>query len=186
MAEIPHNEEEERHDNDEQEVFPKDSMDISDQIGRALELYSPFLLKKLNETLEGAMNDHIAGMIREEVAIAVQSEFIKRDSSGKDGDGGDKEVETPVLPFKHKFSYKDFSICKPMEFQGEVDPIICTRWVSEIEGTFRTSQCPEELKVTYAVSMLRNHAKRWWDSLLTVKKEELANVSWADFKVMFF
>ena len=113
--------------NEEQEtIFPKDSMDISDQIGRALESFSPFLFKKLNETLEGAMNDHIAGMIREEVAVAVreevavavQAEFIKRDSMGKDDEGGEKEVVTSAKPFKHKFSYKDFSICKPMEFHG--------------------------------------------------------------------
>jgi len=73
-----------------------------------------------------------------------------------------------------------------MEFNGEVDPIICTRWVSEIEGTFRTSQCPNELKVTYAVSMLRDHAKRWWDGLLTVRKEEMDRLEWPEFKVMFF
>ena len=111
-----------RNDVDQETIFPKDSMDISDQIGRALESFSPFLFKKLNETLEGAMNDHIAGMIREEVAvavreevaIAVQAEFIKRDSMGKDDEGGEKEVETGAMPFKHKFSYKDFSICKPI------------------------------------------------------------------------
>ena len=82
-------------------------MDISDQIGRALESFSPFLFKKLNETLEGAMNNQIASMIREEVAVAVQAEFIKKDSMGKDGDGKEKEVETSVLPIKHKFTYKD-------------------------------------------------------------------------------
>jgi len=162
MAEEAHNEEEEHHNDEREEtVFPKDSMDISDQIGRALELYSPFILRKLNETLEGAMSSNIATMIRDEVAVAVQAEFIKRDSMGKEDGDGEKVVETGGTPQKTKFSYKDFSICKPMEFHGEVDPIICTRWISEIEGTFRTSQCPNELKVTYAVSMLRNHAKRW-------------------------
>ena len=174
MAEIPLNEEEERIENTEEEtIFPRDSMDISDQIGRALELYSPFILRKLNETLEGAVNSNIAGMIRDEVAIAVQAEFLKRDSENKGSDDREKEVETSVAPTRAKFTYKDFSICKPMEFHGEVNPITCTRWVSEIEGTFRTSQCPEELKVTYAVSMLRDHAKRWWDSLLTIKRGEL-------------
>jgi len=93
MAERNDDNEENSGRNEEGEtIFPRDSIDISDQIGRALELYSPFILKKLNETLEGAMNSNIAGMIREEVAIAVQAEFIKRDSMGKEGDSGDKEV----------------------------------------------------------------------------------------------
>ena len=34
--------------------------------------------------------------------------------------------------------------------------------------------------------MLRDHAKRWWDSLLTVKKEELDSLDWSGFKTMFF
>ena len=135
MAEIPLNEEEEHHDEEHHEeretVFPRDSMDISDQIGRALELYSPFILRKLNETLEGAMSSNIATMIRDEVAIAVQAEFIKRDSTGKEDGEEVKVVETGGTSIKSKFSYKDFSICKPMEFHGEVDPIICTRWVSD-------------------------------------------------------
>jgi len=187
MAERNDDNEENSGRNDEGEtVFPRDSMDISDQIGRALELYSPFILRKLNETLEGAMSSNIATMIRDEVAVAVQAEFIKRDSMGKEDDVREKVTETGEVSQKTRFTYKDFSICKPLEFHGEVDPIICTRWVSEIEGTFRTSQCPEELKVTYAVSMLRDHAKRWWDSLLTVKKEELNGLTWPEFKAMFF
>nr|XP_043630027.1 uncharacterized protein LOC122601324 [Erigeron canadensis] len=43
---------------------------ISEQIGKALENFSPFIVKKLNETLEGAMSDSIAIKIREEVASA--------------------------------------------------------------------------------------------------------------------
>ena len=69
MAERNDDGENSRRNEDQETIFPKDSMDISDQIGRALESFSPFLFKKLNETLEGAMNDHIAGMIREEVAV---------------------------------------------------------------------------------------------------------------------
>ena len=174
--------------NDDQEpIFSRDSMDISNQIGRALEMYSPFFIRKLNETLEGAMNEHIAKMIRDEVAIAVQTKFLKRDSEGKGEDGKTVEDEVEVTASKSKFNYKDFQICHPPEFLGESDPIICTRWISEMEGAFRTCQCPQDLKVVYAVSMLRDHAKRWWDSLLTVRKEEnLAKVEWSEFKDMFF
>nr|XP_043616347.1 uncharacterized protein LOC122588298 [Erigeron canadensis] len=163
-------------------------MDISDQIGRALEKYTPLLLKRLNQTMEGAMNDHIAQMIREEVALNVQREFEKRDGKGKGKkDNEDEEVEVKGEKFhKKKFSFKDFDVCHPPEYHGDRNPIVCTRWVSEIEGSFRTSQCPEDLKVVYAVSMLRDKAKRWWDNLLLVKKGALDSVDWPEFKAMFY
>nr|XP_043612589.1 uncharacterized protein LOC122584572 [Erigeron canadensis] len=184
-----HNKEEEHDQHNEKEIiFPEDSMDISDQIGRALEMYTPLLLKKLNQTMEGAMNDHIAQMIREEVAFNVQRELEKRDGKGKDKkDEAEKEVEVTGEKFyKKKFSFKDFDVCHPPEFHGDRNPIVCTRWVSEIEGSFRTSQCPEDLKVVFVVSMLRYKGKRWWDNLLTVEKGALDNVDWPEFKAMFF
>nr|XP_043619046.1 uncharacterized protein LOC122590935 [Erigeron canadensis] len=184
-----HHEEEEHDRHDEEEVtFLENSMDISDQIGRALEKYTPLLLKRLNQTMEGAMNDHIAQMIREEVALNVQREFEKIDGNGKGKkDNEDEEVEVRGEKFhKKKFSFKDFDVCHPPEYHGDRNPIVCTRWVSEIEGSFCTSQCPEDLKVVYAVSMLRDKAKRWWDNLLLVKKGALDNVDWPEFKVMFY
>nr|XP_043615883.1 uncharacterized protein LOC122587784 [Erigeron canadensis] len=56
----------------------------------------------------------------------------------------------------------------------------------KIEGAFRTSQCPSHLKVVFAVGMLRNSGKRWWDELLAIKKEALDNVEWPKFKTVFF
>nr|XP_043629919.1 uncharacterized protein LOC122601221 [Erigeron canadensis] len=51
---------------------------ISEQLRKALENFSPFIIKKLNKTLEGAMSDSIANKIKEEVALSVQEEFNKR------------------------------------------------------------------------------------------------------------
>nr|XP_043630180.1 uncharacterized protein LOC122601490 [Erigeron canadensis] len=163
-------------------------MDISDQIGRSLEKYTPILLKRLNDTMEGAMNNHIAQMIREEVAINVQREFEKRDREDK-GKNTDDEREVEVTGekgYKKKFTFRDFEVCHPPEYHGDRDPIVCTRWISEIEGAFRTSQCPSHLKVVFAVGMLRNSGKRWWDGLLAIKKEALDHVEWPEFKTMFF
>nr|XP_043630277.1 uncharacterized protein LOC122601561 [Erigeron canadensis] len=117
------------------------------------------------------MNDHIAQMIREKVAVNVQRDFEKRDAKDK----GKKNEEE-----------KEVEVCHPPEYHGDRDPIVCTRWISEIEGAFRTSQCPSHLKVVFAVGMLRNSEKRWWDGLLTIKKEALDNVEWPEFKTMFF
>nr|XP_043638082.1 uncharacterized protein LOC122609086 [Erigeron canadensis] len=90
-------------------------------------------------------------------------------------------------PYKKKFIYKDFDLCHPPVYNGDTNPIVCTRWVSEIEGAFRTSQCPQDLKVVFAVSMLRDRAKRWWDGLLAINgKATLEHVEWREFKTMFY
>jgi hypothetical protein len=178
------------HRNEEEEtpIFSKDSMDISEQIGRALETFSPHFVRKMNETMEGAMHDHIARMIKEEVANAVQEEFVKKDGKGKE-----KEGETIILgddrsgkTSSDKHSYKEFTLCNPATYEGETNPIVVTRWISEIEGHFRTSKCPEDSKVTYAISMLRGYAKRWWDGMRTIMKDAIDLVGWTEFKVMFF
>nr|XP_043637917.1 uncharacterized protein LOC122608911 [Erigeron canadensis] len=185
-----HNEEDEhnRRNEEEEPVFDEDSMDISDQIGRALEKYTPILLKRLNQTLEGAVNDHIAQMIREEVVVNVQREFERRDAKEKDKKNEEeRDVEvTEERTYKKKFTFRDFEVCHPPEYHGDRDPIVCTRWISEIEGAFRTSQCPSHLKVVFVVGMLRNSGKRWWDGLLTVKKGALDNIEWLEFKTLFF
>nr|XP_043629893.1 uncharacterized protein LOC122601194 [Erigeron canadensis] len=75
----------------------------------------------------------------------------------------------------------------PPVYHSDHNPIVCTRWVSEIEGVFCTSQCPLELKVVFAVSMFRDNAKRWWDNLLTVKGDAtMALVEWSEFITMFY
>nr|XP_043639347.1 uncharacterized protein LOC122610420 [Erigeron canadensis] len=127
-------------------------------------------------------------MIREEVAVNVQREFEKRDAMDKGKKTEDKkEVEvTGEIFYKKKFTFRDFEVCHPPEYHGDRDPIVCRRWISEIEGAFRTSQRPSHLKVVFAVGMLRNSGKRWWDGLLAIKKEALDNVEWPEFKAMFF
>nr|XP_043614626.1 uncharacterized protein LOC122586704 [Erigeron canadensis] len=109
-------------------------------------------------------------MIREEVAVNVQREFEKRDAKDK-GKKTEKEKDVEVTGervYKKKFTFRDFEVCHPPEYHGDRDPIVCTRWISEIEGVFRTSQCPSHLKVIFAVGMLRNSGKRWWDGLLAM------------------
>ena len=56
-------------------------------------------------------------------------------------------------------NYKDFSACQPPIFEGKKDPVASTHWISEIEGAFRTSFCSVEVKVRFAVNLLRGPAK---------------------------
>ena len=52
-------------------------------------------------------------------------------------------------------NYKDFSACQPPIFEGKRDPIASSRCISGVEGGFRTSFCMAEVKVRFAVNLLR-------------------------------
>ncbi|KAJ9563237.1 hypothetical protein OSB04_008397 [Centaurea solstitialis] len=58
------------------------------------------------------------------------------------------------------FTYRDFAACSPPEFKGELDPSAALRWV--MEWVFHTCGCLENLKVRYALNLLRGSAKEWW------------------------
>nr|XP_043629973.1 uncharacterized protein LOC122601273 [Erigeron canadensis] len=136
MAE--HHNEKDKHNrrNEEEILFPEDSMDISDQIGRTLEKYTSLLLKWLNATMEGAMNNHIAQMIREEVAVNVQREFEKRDAKDK-GKKTEEEKEVEVTGeriYKKKFTFRDFEVCHPPGITVTVIPSFVQETVGRDSG----------------------------------------------------
>ncbi|XP_022014412.1 uncharacterized protein LOC110913902 [Helianthus annuus] len=83
-------------------------------------------------------------------------------------------------------SYKEFMACKPPLYNGEVDPIICQRWLSDIEGVFERTHCDTNDFVAYGTGQLRGQAKDWWDN----KKKEIGSeaaraMTWDEFKVPF-
>ncbi|KAJ9544994.1 hypothetical protein OSB04_024701 [Centaurea solstitialis] len=81
-------------------------------------------------------------------------------------------------------TFKDFMACQPPLFEGRKDPIACFRWVPAVEGAFRTSGCPGEMKVIYALNLLRNAGKDWWGLILKSRTEEQINaITWDEFKV---
>ncbi|XP_021968896.1 uncharacterized protein LOC110863687 [Helianthus annuus] len=76
--------------------------------------------------------------------------------------------------------------CKPPSYNGEVDPIICQRWLSDIEGVFERTHCDVSDLVAYGTGQLRDQAKDWWDN----KKKEIGadaarSMTWDEFKVPF-
>ena len=66
-----------------------------------------------------------------------------------------------------EFQYRDFSVCSPPEFQGDFNPIISMRWISDMEGAFSTSGCPDNMKVRFAANLLRGSVKDWCNSNLS-------------------
>ena len=69
-------------------------------------------------------------------------------------------------------NYKDFSAYQPPIFEGKKDPVASTRWIYEVEGAFRTSFCSAEVKVRFAVNLLRGRAKDWWYLIVRSRTEE--------------
>ena len=83
-------------------------------------------------------------------------------------------------------SYKDFSACSPPMFDGGRDPIVSMRWISAVEGAFRTCSCHENSKVTFAANLLREGAKDWWEiRTKDLTPAQLDAITWPQFKEQF-
>nr|GEV33266.1 putative reverse transcriptase domain-containing protein [Tanacetum cinerariifolium] len=83
-------------------------------------------------------------------------------------------------------TYRDFTACDVPKFDGTLDPITCTKWLSTVEGAFRTSCCKEKNKVNFALNFLCDSAKMWWEGKIYEKGEEwIGTCTWKEFKEMF-
>ncbi|KAI3672891.1 hypothetical protein L6452_38991 [Arctium lappa] len=86
-------------------------------------------------------------------------------------------------PRAREFQYRDLSACSPPEFKGDSKPIVSMRWISDMECAFLTSGCPENLKVRFAVNLLRDGAKDWCATALTLA--ERTTLTWEEFVIRF-
>ncbi|GJV30404.1 zinc finger, CCHC-type, retrotransposon gag domain protein [Tanacetum coccineum] len=83
-------------------------------------------------------------------------------------------------------TYRDFTACDVPKFDGTLDLIASTRWLSAVKGAFRTSCCKEKNKVNFASNFLRDSAKMWWDGTVCEKGGEwIGSCLWKDFKELF-
>ena len=115
----------------------------------------------------GTEEDEIRGMIVEEVTRVITDTIPELFTGIRDQLGA--MIDERLAAFaangggqQRGFTYRDFSACSPPEFKGEADPMAAMRWISDVEGVFRTSGCPENLRVRYALNLLRGPAKDWW------------------------
>ncbi|XP_021971965.1 uncharacterized protein LOC110867137 [Helianthus annuus] len=69
-------------------------------------------------------------------------------------------------------SYKEFMACKPPLYHGEVDPIVCQRWLSDIEGVFERTHCDTNDFIAYGTGQLRGQAKDCPKTVINRIKEE--------------
>ena len=123
--------------------------------------------------------DEIARAIRDTLpdVVAQAREAIMGEYEGNLGGGEeDYEYSTPNMSREPSIaqstrhhgnhdrrgcSYKTFMNCKPPIFNGEIDPVLSSTWIMEIEGTFDTSKCADEDNVIYVATMLKGEAIDW-------------------------
>nr|KAJ0222512.1 hypothetical protein LSAT_V11C200051360 [Lactuca sativa] len=148
--------------------------------------------------------DEIARAIRDTLpdVVAQEREAIIGEYEGNLGGGEEYyEYSTPNMsrepsiaqPTRHHgnhnrrgCSYKTFMNCKPPIFNGEIDPVLSSTWIMEIEGTFDTSKCANEDKIIYVATMLKGEAIHWWGMVKDVRGREAAkNMSWDEFLRIF-
>ncbi|XP_071737090.1 uncharacterized protein [Rutidosis leptorrhynchoides] len=76
---------------------------------------------------------------------------------------------------------------KPPMYDGKQDPLVSTTWISDVEGCFRTIECPPEKRTRLDTSLLRGRAKDWLDGKIDlVGGEPFMALSWDEFKKEFF
>ncbi|KAI3686867.1 hypothetical protein L1987_80556 [Smallanthus sonchifolius] len=90
------------------------------------------------------------------------------------GNGG---TNPPQCTFKH------FNSCNPIKFFGTEGAIGLLQWFESMESTFLNSDCPDNLRVRYATSVLQKRALTWWNSEKRTRGVEVAtSLSWDDLK----
>ncbi|KAI3821524.1 hypothetical protein L1987_09092 [Smallanthus sonchifolius] len=75
-------------------------------------------------------------------------------NGGNDGNGGNNPSQ---CTFKH------FNSCNPLKFYGTKGATGLLQWFESIENTFLNSDCPDNLRVRYATSVLQKRALTWWN-----------------------
>ncbi|KAI3829671.1 hypothetical protein L1987_03799 [Smallanthus sonchifolius] len=78
-------------------------------------------------------------------------------NSGNGGNGGNGGNNPSQCTFKH------FNSCNPPKFYGTEGATGLLQWFKSIENTFLNSDCPDNLRVRHATSVLQKRALTWWN-----------------------
>ncbi|KAI3676159.1 hypothetical protein L1987_85759 [Smallanthus sonchifolius] len=78
-------------------------------------------------------------------------------NSGNAGNGGNGGNNPSQCTFKH------FNSCNPLKFYGTEGATGLLQWFESIENTFLNSDCPDNLRVRHATSVLQKRALTWWN-----------------------
>ncbi|XP_022031996.1 uncharacterized protein LOC110933063 [Helianthus annuus] len=148
-----------------------------DPVQTSTEQMKEIMAEEVGKAIEGSLSGFIDKI--QNTVLSLVEERVKR-------------LEDSVNLIKEKSgeckgcSYKEFMACKPPIYNREVDPIICQRWISDVEGVFERTHCDVGDFVAYGMGQLRGQAKDWWDNKKKEIGAEAARVmTWDEFKVPF-
>ncbi|KAI3797771.1 hypothetical protein L1987_33034 [Smallanthus sonchifolius] len=60
-------------------------------------------------------------------------------------------------------TFKHFNSCNPLKFYGTEGATGLLQWFESIENTFLNSDCPDNLRVRHATSVLKKRELTWWN-----------------------
>nr|GEV56767.1 putative reverse transcriptase domain-containing protein [Tanacetum cinerariifolium] len=119
---------------------------LSRQVGKAIKNVMPYYISQTTDHLK---------------VVQKELEEFKKEGIIKD--------------FRNEMAtYHDFTTCDVPKFNGTLDSVASTRWLSIVEGAFLTSCCKEKNKVNFASIFLRDSAKMWWDGKVYEKDDLLS------------
>ncbi|XP_022007460.1 uncharacterized protein LOC110906663 [Helianthus annuus] len=145
-------------------------------VPRVTEQMREVIAEEVGKVIENSLSDFIDKIQNTVLSVVGRIKKLEDDANV----AKEKAVE------RKGCSYKEFMACKPPLYHGEVDPIVCQRWLSDIEGVFERTHCDTSDFVAYGMGQLRGQAKDWWDN----KKKEIGSeaakeMTWEEFKVPF-
>ena len=83
----------------------------------------------------------------------------------------------------HHWNYKQFKACGPTKFSGSEGATGLLQWFESMENTFLHSECPDNLRVRHASSVLEKRALTWWNGEKQKCGSEVATaLTWEEFK----
>ena len=101
---------------------------------------------EVTETLHQILPGLFAQM-KDELLLAVDQRIEAAFTTRESATGSNNQAQSRTVTFK------DFMACQPPHFEGQKDPIACSRWIAAVEGAFRTSGCPARSKVFFAANL---------------------------------
>ncbi|PWA68215.1 zinc finger, CCHC-type, Retrotransposon gag domain protein [Artemisia annua] len=156
---------------------------MAKRVGKAIKKSMPYYINKTTENLQKIFQDEIGKL--------KKSGELMNDVNARPGVGKEKSTyrdftQKGLGVGKEKSTYRDFTACAPPIFTGSLDPLKSSRWITDIEGAFRTSRCAEEDKVNFATNYLRERAKIRWEGKANEKGIAWREAcTWEQFKEVF-
>ncbi|KAI3712410.1 hypothetical protein L1987_70966 [Smallanthus sonchifolius] len=110
-------------------------------------------------------NTYIAAILAQLVTQLTQANGAINGTHGTNGNGG---ANPSQCTFKH------FNSCNPLKFYGTEGATGLLQWFESIENTFLNSDCPDNLRVRHATSVLQKRALTWWNGEKRTRGVEVA------------